>query len=45
MHRWRATLALLCFVPLNAALAASAAPVPLAGAELARMQEIGRAHV
>jgi len=38
MHRWRATLALLCFVPLNAALAATAAPVPLAGAELARMQ-------
>jgi len=38
MHRWRATLALLCFVPLNAALAARAAPVSLAGAELARMQ-------
>ena len=38
MHRWRATLALLCFVPFNAALAATPAPAPLAGAELARMQ-------
>ena len=40
MHRWRATLALLCFVPLNAALAAApaSAPAALAGADLARMQ-------
>ncbi len=38
MHRWRATLALLCFVPLNAALAAAPAPAAPAGADLARMQ-------
>lgn len=37
MHPWRATLALICFVPVNAALAA---PPPAAGpgADLARMQ-------
>jgi acyl-homoserine-lactone acylase len=37
MHDWRATLALICFVPFNAALAA---PPPAAkpGADLARMQ-------
>ncbi|MDR7049321.1 acyl-homoserine-lactone acylase [Duganella sp. 3397] len=38
MHRWRATLALLCFVPLNAALAAAPAPAAPADADLARMQ-------